>query len=62
MFFSVKYPEIMERVEKELKKQVEDICLDFEAIKKDVDAGISFEIEYYGNEDLERLLDLISQR
>ncbi len=48
MFFSVKYPEIMGRVEEELKKQVEDKCFDFAAIKKDVDAGISFEIEYYG--------------
>lgn len=48
MFFSIKYPEIMERVDKNLKKQVEDKRFDFEAIKKDVDAGISFELEYYG--------------
>ena len=34
MFFSVKYPEKMERVEEKLKKQVEDRCLDFEAIKR----------------------------
>ena len=48
MFFSVKYPEIMEAVEEKLKKQVEDKGFDFEAIKKDVDAGLSFEREYYG--------------
>ncbi len=48
MFFSVKYPEIMERVEEKLKKQIEDRCFDFEAIKKDVDAGLSFELEYFG--------------
>lgn len=48
MFFSIKYPEIMKRVDENLKKQVEDKGFDFEAIKKDVDAGISFELEYYG--------------
>jgi len=48
MFFSIKYPEIMKRVDENLKKQVENKGFDFEAIKKDVDAGISFELEYYG--------------
>lgn len=48
MFFSIKYPEIMKRVDENLKKQVEDKGFDFEAIKNDVDAGISFELEYYG--------------
>ncbi|MBQ3138984.1 MAG: hypothetical protein IKJ60_00200 [Ruminococcus sp.] len=41
MFFSVEYPEIMERVEEKLKKQVEDKGFDFEAIKKIVGASIA---------------------
>ena len=48
MFFSQKYPEIMASIEEKLQKQVEDKGLDFETVRKDVEDGLKYEIEFYG--------------
>ena len=48
MFFSQKYPEIMASIEEKLQKQVEERGLDFETVRKDVEDGLKYELEFYG--------------
>ncbi|MBP5606980.1 MAG: SMI1/KNR4 family protein [Lachnospiraceae bacterium] len=48
MFFSEKYPQIMASIEEKLQKQVEERGLDFETVRKDVEDGLKYELEYYG--------------
>ncbi|MBQ8119103.1 MAG: SMI1/KNR4 family protein [Lachnospiraceae bacterium] len=48
MFLSEKYPEMMASIEEKLKKQVEERGLDFEIVRKDVEDGLKYEIEFYG--------------
>ena len=48
MFFSEKYPEIMASIEEKLKTQVENRGLDFETVRKDVEDGLKYELEFYG--------------
>ena len=48
MFFSQKYPEIMASIEEKLQKQVEERGLDFATVRKDVEGGLKYEIEFYG--------------
>lgn len=48
MLFSEKYPNMLKSAEDKLRKSAEENGLDFEEIRRDADAGLSYELEYYG--------------
>ena len=48
MRFSEKYPQLFISAEEKLKTQVEAKGLDFEAVKKDAESGICYEVDFCG--------------